>query len=258
MVLTVLAVSGAAAVASVAGGLIALWRPATTLVMSLSFGCASGVLIATVTLEMIPNALDLGSLAGTAIGFSTGFLAMWAFELWVNRGRVAGEHAEQRRRVASFHLAHHPRGDRATILAGGTSAEEVIEGLAIGTGVLVDPQVGVLIAAAISVDNVSEGLSIGELILAGKARGPATSRRVLGWTGLVGASLLVSSIVGWVALRGAGDAVVAFLLATGAGGMLYLTVTQLVPPAEERQYEGSAALATWFGFLVMLVLIEAV
>lgn len=50
------------------------------------------------------------------------------------------------------------------MLAGGTSAEELVEGLAIGTGVVVEPSVGLLIAAAIAVDNLSERMSIGEFV----------------------------------------------------------------------------------------------
>lgn len=36
--------------------------------------------------------------------------------------------------------------------------------------------------------------------------------------------------------------------------MLYLTVTTLVPPAEDRQYEGSGPLATAAGVIVILLL----
>jgi hypothetical protein len=39
--------------------------------------------------------------------------------------------------------------------------------------------------------------------------------------------------------------------------MLYLTVSALVPPSEERQYQGSGALATGFGFLTILLLTGA-
>ena len=39
--------------------------------------------------------------------------------------------------------------------------------------------------------------------------------------------------------------------------MLYLIVSALVPPSEERQYQGSGALATGAGFLVILVLTAA-
>ena len=256
--LTVLGIAGGAAAASIAGGLIALARRPTSLFMSIVFGFASGVLIGTVSLEMVPQALELSSLGATAAGLTAGFLAIWLFDLFVNRWRVAGEEASQYPQVVAYHRSHRPRGDRVTVLAGGTSAEELVEGLAIGTGVVIDPEVGGLIAAAIAVDNLSEGLSIGELVLSGRAPGRASARRVLGWTALVGLSLLASAVVGWLALRDAGAALVGVLLAAGGGGMLYLTVSALVPPAEERQYQGSGALATGVGFLALLLLAESV
>jgi ZIP family zinc transporter len=255
---TILAIAGAAALASVVGGLLALVRRPTSLAMSIAFGFASGTLIATVALEMVPKALELTSLGATAGGFTAGFLAIWVFDLFVNRWRLAGEHAAQHRRVEAYHRSHRPHGDRVTVLAGGTSAEELVEGLAIGTGVVIEPQVGALIAAAIAVDNFSEGLSIGELVVGPRGGEPGATRRVLGWTGLVGASLLVSAVLGWLLLREAGGSLVGLLQATGAGGMLYLTVSALVPPSEEQQYQGSGALATGAGFLVILFLTETV
>jgi zinc transporter, ZIP family len=255
---TILAIAGGAALASVLGGMLALIRRPTSLAMSMAFGFASGVLIATVTLEMLPKALELTSLGAVAGGFALGFLAIWLFDLFINRWRLAGEHAAQRSQVEAYHRSHRPHGDRVTVLAGGTSAEELVEGLAIGTGVVIEPEVGALIAAAIAVDNFSEGLSIGELV-AGRSSGDGkVIRQVLGWTGLVGASLLVSAIFGWLLLREAGGSLVGLLQAVGAGGMLYLTVSALVPPSEEQQYQGSGALATGAGFLVILFLTESI
>ena len=256
--LTVLGIAGTAAAASVIGGLIALVRTPTSLFMSIVFGFASGVLIGTVTLEMVPQALALSSLGATAAGLTAGFLAIWLFDLFVNRWRLAGERASQYPEVVAYHRSHRPRGDRVTVLAGGTAAEELVEGLAIGTGLIIDPEVGALIAAAIAVDNLSEGLSIGELVLSGRTTGHASAQRVLGWTALVGVSLLASAVVGWLALRDAGGGAVGVLQAAGGGGMLYLTVSALVPPSEERQYQGSGGLATGTGFLVILLLAESV
>ena len=250
--------AGAAAAASVAGGLIALARTPTSFFMSLAFGFASGVLIGTVTLEMIPQALELTSLGATVGGFTAGFLAIWLFDLFINQWHMAGEHAAEYKRVVAYHRSHRPRGDRVTVLAGGTSAEELIEGLAIGAGVVIDPQSGALIAAAIAVDNLSEGLSIGELVLSSGGDRRASVRRVIGWTGLVGASVLASALIGWLLLRDAGNDLVGVLQAVGGGGMLYLTASALVPPSEERQYQGSGALATGAGFLTILVLAELV
>jgi ZIP family zinc transporter len=259
--LTVIAVAGGAALASIVGGIAALVRTPTSLVMSIVFGFASGVLIGTVTLEMVPEALDLASIAGASAGFGVGFIAVWVFDLYINRWRLAGEHAAQYARVRAYHRSHRPRGDRVTVLAGGTSAEELIEGLAIGAGVAVEPEVGLLIAAAIAVDNLSEGMSVGEFVVSGRSAGPQRGRavrRTIAWTGLIGASLFVSACLGWLALRDVADELLGVLLATGGGGMLYLTVSALVPPSEEQQYQGSGALATGAGFLLIFVLTAAV
>jgi ZIP family zinc transporter len=258
--LTVIAVAGAAALASVLGGLAALLRTPSSIVMSIVFGFASGVLIGTVTMEMLPEALDLTSVAIVGAGFVLGFLTVWLFDLYINRWRLAGEHAAQYRQVRAYHRSHRPRGDRVTVLAGGTSAEELIEGLAIGAGVAVEPEVGLLIAAAIAVDNLSEGMSVGEFVVSGRgAHEPRSKivRRTLAWTGLIGASLFVSACAGWLLLRGVAEGPLGLLLATGAGGMLYLTVSALVPPSEEQQYQGSGALATGAGFLAILLLTAA-
>ena len=39
-----------------------------------------------------------------------------------------------------------------------------------------------------------------------------------------------------------------------AGGMFYLTVTDLVPEAEERQYQQMAAVAMGEGFVIVFIL----
>lgn len=254
--LTVALVAGGAALASVAGGLLALVRRPSSFAMSIVFGYASGALIGAVTLEMLPEALERASVLATGAGFGLGFLAIWLFDLFVNRWRLAGHEAEQWSEVEAYHRSHRPRGDQVTVLAGGTSAEELVEGLAIGTGMVIEPEVGLLIAAAIAVDNLSEGLSIGEFVASGKA-GRRAIHRIVGWTGLVGASLFVSALIGYLLLRDASPDAIGILQAVGAGGMLYLTVSALVPPSEERQYQGSGALATGLGFLTILLLTGA-
>lgn len=193
----------------------------------------------------------LAAAAGFAIG-----LAIWLFDLFVNRWQLAGREAEQWREIEAYHRSHRPRGDQVTVLAGGTSAEELVEGLAIGTGLAIDPSVGLLIAAAIAVDNLSEGMSIGEFVV-GDDAGRRAARRIVGWTGLVGISLFASAVIGYLALRDASPEAIGVLQAVGAGGMLYLTVSALVPPSEERQYQGSGALATGFGFVTILLLAGA-
>jgi ZIP family zinc transporter len=251
----IVAVAGVAAIASPAGGLIALWRPPTTLFMSMALGFASGVLLATIGFEMLPKALELGSLPVAVAGFVAGFLAVYGFDLFVHRGRLAGKEAQEHKQVERFHHRHRPRGGEVTVLAGGTSAEELIEGLSIGVGAVIEPGLGLLIALAIVIDNLSEGLSIGEIIRAEPAgQGHGQAWRILGWTGLIGAALFGSALAGWFLLRSLPEPVLGFLFTLGAGGMFYLMITDLVPQAEERHYQQSGAITTATGFVTIFAL----
>jgi zinc transporter, ZIP family len=223
--------------------------------MSLALGFASGVLLGTIGFEMMPQALELSSLAVAVSGFLVGFVAVYAFDLFIHRGKLAGPRAEQHEEVERFHKRHRPRGDKVTVLAGGTSTEELIEGLSIGVGAAIKPGLGLLVALAIVIDNLAEALSIGELIRDQQKDGKRRPVwRVLKWTGLIGISLLGSALAGWLLLRGLPQPFLGFLFAVGGGGMFYLTITDLVPEAEERHYQQSAALAIGAGFMTMFVL----
>jgi len=220
----------------------------------MALGFASGVLLAAINFEMLPSALELSSLPTGLAGFLAGFAAVYGLDLAVHRGKLAGRKAEQRFRVRRFHRRHPPQGDEVTVLAGGTSAEEVIEGLSIGVGVAVRPELGLLVALAIVIDNLSEALSIGELAWAQAKSEQRPVKRVLGWTGLIGLSLFSSTLIGYFVIGSLPGPILGFLLASGAGGMLYLTITTLLPNAEEYHYQQSAALALAAGFTIILIL----
>jgi ZIP family zinc transporter len=252
--LIVFSVALAAALASPLGGAIAIFVRPSSLFLSIAVGLAGGVLLGTFAFEMLPKALKLSGLAVGVAGFAVGFALVYGLDLYVNRGTVAGSRAEQRRRVERFHKGHRPLGSEVTVLAGATSVEELIEGITIGVGAAIDPSVAVIVGLAIFIDNISEGLSIGEL--AREESGKDYKARTLKWTGLMGAALFGAAMAGWFLLRGLPDGLLGFLLAVGAGGMFYLTVTDLIPEAETHHYLQSAAIAGAIGFLVMLVLSE--
>lgn len=250
----VVAISGVAAIASIAGGILALLHRPSTLVMSAAFGFAGGALVATATLEMVPQALELAPLGLVVAGLAVGFGAVYAFDLWVHRGLIAGEHADQARRVKRRYRRAPPHGGSALVVSAATSVEELIEGLAIGVGAVVAPALAGLVALAITLDNLAEGLSLGELIRGESHTEAQARRRTLLWTGTVAGALFISSIVGWALLGDLPEPVLGTLVAGGAGAMLYLTLGNLLPEGQARQFEQSTAVAAGLAFLVMLVL----
>ncbi|MCM0674847.1 hypothetical protein NCC78_09110 [Micromonospora phytophila] len=245
-------VAGVAAVSSVLGGLIGGWRKPSTLLSSIALGLAAGVLLGTITFEMLPRAESLASLTFASAGFLTGIALMFVFDLTLQRGRTAGPASDQLRQIRRFHQKRPPRGDEVTMLAGGTAAEEIIEGVSIGVSAAIQPELALFVAGSIALDNITEGLSIGAL---SAERSESGGRgRAVKWTATIGASLFVSAVLSWLLLRSLPDIPLGMAVAAGGGGMLYLTITDLIPEAEARHYQHSSTLAAAIGFLIAFIL----
>jgi zinc transporter, ZIP family len=251
---TIVLIAGPASLAAIAGALLTkLIRP-TTFFLSLALGFAGGILIGAVTFEMLPEAIELGSLAIGAAGFAVGFTGIYGLDLLIHRGKLAGEGAAQRERVEQQYRERRPFGDEVTVLAGGISIEDIVQGISIGIGAGIEPGLALVIAIAVGIDALTEGISIGELVLSEHEAPEGGFGRVLKWCLVIAASIFFSAVLGWFALRGMPDSVLAFLFALGGGAMLYLAVTQLVPTAQKYHYQGSSALVVAAGFLVILAL----
>lgn len=209
------------------------------------------MLLGTFAFEMLPNSAAAAGKLATVGGFVAGFMIVYIFDLYLNRGFMAGEGADEWHKLSRLHRLQKARSSQVTLLAGGTAIEELIEGLSIGVALAVDPTLGVTIGAAIILDNLVEGMSIAEIIRAERSDG---AWQILAWTGLIGLALFCAATVGWLVLRDMADGVTGTLLAIGAGGMFYLTVTDLLPRSAKTQYQQSAALAAGAGFLLMFAL----
>jgi ZIP family zinc transporter len=254
-----IAIAGGAALCSPLGGLATIVIRPSSLLLSIMAGLAGGVLLGAIAFEMMPEALELASLLEVSIGFVVGLGAVYGFDLYVHRGEIAGPEASQRSRVQRFHARYKPLGDEVTVLAGATSAEEVIEGIVIGVSATIAGGMGLVVGIAIAIDNISEAMSIGEMVRNRKGEGDDAKRarrKVLGWTSLIGVSLFVSACAGWLLLKALPADWLGFLSAAGAGAIFYLAVTNLLPEAESHQYQQSSGLAAAAGFLAILLLTE--
>jgi zinc transporter, ZIP family len=142
--------------------------------------------------------------------------------------------------VEAQYRERRPFGDEVTVLAGGISIEDIVQGISI--------------AIAVGIDALTEGISIDELVLSEHESPEGGFGRVLKWCIVIAGSIFLTAILGWFALRGMPDSVLAFLFALGDGAMPYLAATQLVSTAHKYHYQGSSSLAVAPGFLAILVL----
>jgi ZIP family zinc transporter len=140
------------------------------------------------------------------------------------------------------------------VLAGATSVEEIIEGLTIGISLSVAPSLALIVGLAIVLDNVSEGLAIGEM-LREEMGGDGRRARVaaIGWTTIIGLALFVPAAVAWLLLRDIPAQLHGLLVAGGAGAMMYLSLSDLLPEGQTRQYQQSSAIAAGTALMVILV-----
>ena len=250
----IIATALGAALASLIGGIVATFLPRSSLLLSVAVGFAAGTLLGTLAFEMLPTSLENLLPIQVAGATALGAALTYTLDLWINRGRLAGPDADQLPSVERHHRRHRPFGTQLTVLAAATSTEELIEGVTIGVGSAIGPTTALLVGLAIGIDNVSEALSIGSL--ARKENEKTARRRTIVWTSTIGASLFASAMVGWFALRGLPEWALASLLAVGAGAMFYLTVTDLLPEAEQHQFQQSAALAALAGLLLAFLLAQ--
>ncbi|HVM30674.1 MAG TPA: hypothetical protein VM305_07915 [Candidatus Limnocylindrales bacterium] len=252
--LTVVLLAGAPAVASIVGGWLSLHHKPSTLLTSVVYGFAGGAMLGSVTLEMVPRGLDVVGLAWTAAALIAGFASIYLFDLWMHGGRVAGEHAQQRRRVQVFKRHRESVGSDAAVLAGATSLEEAVEGVTIGVAAVLDPALAVVVSLAVLINNLGEATAIGEMFREEhKGRVAAARGPTLRWTGTIAVVMVGSALLAWLLLRDLPEAGLAMLVALGAGGLLYLTLSDLVPHAQQRHYQHSGALAGGAGFALILV-----
>lgn len=248
----ILIMAGVAGGASVLGGFITTIRKPSEEATALTLGFAGGALLAAIAFELVAGALERAPIWLAAAGALVGLFFIFGFDVALHAWPPALIH--EGRPAPRLHRRLGGREDRGVLLAAGIALEELVEGAAIGLGAAGDVRLGLIIALTIAVDNFAEGLAIGAVMQnRGRARKRAMAR-TLGWTSLIGGTVVVAALTAWVLFSGAGREVVAILLSFVAGGLLYLTITQIIPGAQVLRHEREVGISAGLGFIAVLVL----
>lgn len=249
----ILIMAGVAGGASVLGGFITTIRKPSEEATALTLGFAGGALLAAIAFELVAGALERAPIWLAASGALVGLFFIFGFDMALHTWPPAAL-VQEGRPAPRLHRRLGGREDRGVLLAAGIALEELVEGAAIGLGAAGDVRLGLIIALTIAVDNFAEGLAIGAVMRnRGRARKRATAR-TLGWTSLIGGTVVVAALTAWILFSGAGREVVAILLSFVAGGLLYLTITQIIPEAQVLRHEREVGISAGLGFIAVLVL----
>jgi len=234
-----LALTGVPVVAAGAAGLVAIVRPPGVRTTSGLQHFAAGVVIAAAALELLPDVVRESGLV-SVVGFGLGIAVMFTM-------RAVTSRLEARADARSAGRPGLPVG-----MIGATGVDFLIDGLILGAGFTAGGHTGVLLTIALAIEYLFVGLS-----LAGAMGTEPRKAVVIGVPVALSLLTVVGAVVGVWLLAGVSATVLAGVLAFGAVAFMYLATEELLVEAHERGETAIGSSAFYVGFLVVLVIEQA-
>lgn len=217
--LPILWVSTIAGLATTLGSLVVLMfgRPKEQVLAMLLAG-AGGVMLAVVSLDLLPTAWQIGPLSQVILGFIIGLAFMKLADQKLNAS------------PPSLPLPRHQRLKRIGLLvAAGIALHDLPEGMSIALGQEATEDLGVLIAMAITLHNLPEGMA---------TTAPLKMAGIKSWKILLlnfGIAFFtpLGALIGLLAIDSVQNSL-SFFLALAGGAMAFLVFAELWPLSRER------------------------
>ena len=234
----ILWISTIAGLATTLGSLLVLLfgRPQERVLASLIAG-AGGIMLAVVTIDLLPSAWQTGPPLQVSAGFALGLLFMFlaAKQLKVPHNALPLSRRQRLKRTG-------------LLIATGIALHDIPEGMAIAVSQEAAPGLGLLIALAITLHNLPEGMA---------TTAPLKMARIRWWKILLLNVAIAfftpfGALLGLLALENVQNSL-AFFLALAAGAMTYLVFAELIPLSRER-HPHYALLGGTTGFILFAVI----
>jgi len=196
------------------------------------------MMIAISFVQLIPEGLKYAPLFLIAISFFVGMAIMRVVDRLlphINPELIKKEKPSVKRSV--------------TMLVIGIALHNIPEGLAIGVGFAITTELGIAIALAIAIQDLPENIAT-IVPLYSMTKKKAKSFIILITTVLFE---VAGFILGYLALGGASLSWLGASLALAAGFMVYISVEELIPSAQVKEYPKIAAAAMVLGVICVLL-----
>lgn len=205
--------------------------------LSALFGLAAGIMLAVVILDLVPSALEQGSVRQTAAGFSIGVIIMLALDLVLSQ-IYTPVHSGPNNKTYFLKMGY--------LVAIGIALHDLPEGIAIAAGYSAQENLGFFIALAIGLHNIPEGMATATpLKIGGVKPGNIFLLNIL-----VSLFTPLGAFIGLLLLH-LSPGYIALLLAVAAGAMTYIVKSELLPESR-RRHPNYSTLGGIIGFLFIL------
>ena len=219
------------------GGIIGIAVKSTSKkFLSFILALASGLMMAIICFDLIPEALEISNIANTLIGILLGIVIMIGCNIIVEKKlKIKTPKSNSINTMLKTGI----------IVSLGLAIHNFPEGLAIGSGMEASFKLGINLAIAIFLHDIPEGISMAVPM---KAGGMSKSKIILyvvlsGVTTGIGA--LIGAIVGKIS-----QAIIGICLSFAAGAMLYIVSGELTPEANNLYRGKLTALGNILGILL--------
>ena len=228
-------------VALLAGAVLGLIRPVPDRVVGVIMAFGAGVLISTVSFDLVEEAFEEAGAVPAGIGILAGALTFFAGDAIVDR-----RGGDRRKHPAAN------AGGAALALVLGSMLDGIPESAAIGVSLLGGGTVSTAVVAGVFLSNVPESLSAS----VGLRASGRPVRWILGlWLGVAVISA-VAAALGFALLGGAGAATIAVVQAFAAGAILTMLADTMMPVAF-KDSGPLVGIVTCAGFLLAFMLTHA-
>ena len=222
------------AIAMMAGGVVALWRPMKPALISGIQHFAAGVLFCALATELLPDLMHRKMPWVTLLGFTLGVMAMLAVKYFAERCGQKGVSSTKQ-----------PTTFFATL-----GIDIALDGLLVGLGFAAGQKQGLLLTVALTLEVLFLGLS-GTAAL--RQAGVSRPRVLLISFGFV-LLLLAGAWAGVNLLGVASESLLDAILAFGLAALLYLVTEELLVEAHEVPETSVQASMFFVGFILLLML----
>ena len=218
------------------GGIIGIFtKRNSNKFLSFVLAFASGLMLAVVCFDLVPEALEMTNVFTVLLGTILGILTMIGCDVLVNN-KFSEKNAINKGLIKT-----------GIIVSIGLALHNVPEGLAIGSGFEASNTLGYSLAIAIALHDVPEGLSMAIPMKSG-GMNPAKIMFYVILSGIAtGLGALIGAIVGNISVS-----VIALCLSFAAGAMLYIVSGELIPESNKLYQGRMTAIGNMLGFLLGL------
>ena len=207
--------------------------------LSFILSFASGLMIAIVCFELIPEAMQIANIAMVILGIAVGIIAMILCDICVDKKFKLSTTKRNTKSVKDNLLK------TGIIVSIGLAIHNFPEGLAIGSGFESSIKLGLSLAIAICFHDIPEGISMAVPM----KNGGMSSTKVIYYVVLSGITTGIGAFCGALVGEISQD-IIAICLAFAAGAMIYIVSGELIPESNKLYHGRMTAIGNMIGFLI--------